>query len=109
MVHQAGSWRLCSAMRNFSFLLGFIDGNGLNRSLKFSGRHLKGEVMCDHQHIDGQLKFHPPGAQTSVRAQPVRRVPGTAVLITRRQIAVDIEFEGVGEDVSSCNARPSGQ
>ncbi len=30
---QAGSSRLCSAMRNFNFLLGFNDGRGLNRSL----------------------------------------------------------------------------
>lgn len=27
----AGSSRFCSAMRNLSFLLGFIDGSGLNR------------------------------------------------------------------------------
>ena len=33
MVRQTGSSRLCSAMWNFSFLLGFIDGSGLNRSL----------------------------------------------------------------------------
>ena len=41
LVRQAGSARLCSAMRNFSFLLGFMDGSGLNRSLKFSGGTLK--------------------------------------------------------------------
>ena len=33
LLRQAGSSRLCSAMRNFSFLLGFTDGSGLNRSL----------------------------------------------------------------------------
>ena len=32
-MRQTGSSRFCSAMRNFSFLLGFIDGSGLNRSL----------------------------------------------------------------------------
>ncbi|MCE2431652.1 MAG: Rieske (2Fe-2S) protein [Candidatus Latescibacteria bacterium] len=30
---HSGSSRFCSAMWNFSFLLGFIDGSGLNRSL----------------------------------------------------------------------------
>ena len=32
-VRQTGSSRFCSAMRNFSFMLGFIDGSGLKRSL----------------------------------------------------------------------------
>ena len=32
-MRQTGSSRFCSATRNFSFLLGFIDGSGLNRSL----------------------------------------------------------------------------
>ena len=32
-VLQAGTSRFCSAMWNFRFLLGFIDGSGLNRSL----------------------------------------------------------------------------
>ena len=33
MTRQACISRLCSEMTNFSFLLGFIDGIGLNRSL----------------------------------------------------------------------------
>ena len=33
LVRQTGSSRLCPAMRNFSFLLGFIDGRGSNRSV----------------------------------------------------------------------------
>ena len=33
-VPQAGNSRRCSVMRNFSFLLGFIDGNGLNWSFR---------------------------------------------------------------------------
>ncbi len=37
MVRQTGSSRRCSAMRNFSFLLGDIDGNGLIRSVEFAG------------------------------------------------------------------------
>ena len=32
-ARYVGSSRLCSAMCNFSFLFGFIDGNGLKRSL----------------------------------------------------------------------------
>ena len=32
-TRQTGNSRLYSAMRNFSFLLGFIEGSGLNRSL----------------------------------------------------------------------------
>ena len=32
-VRQAGSLCLCTTMRNFSFLLGFMDGKELNRSL----------------------------------------------------------------------------
>ncbi len=31
---QAGSSRLCSAMRNLTFLLGFSDGTGLKRSFR---------------------------------------------------------------------------
>ena len=55
--------------------------------------------MCDHEYIDGELKVHPPGPETDVCAQPVQRVPRTAVLITRGQIAVNIEFEWVRKDV----------
>ena len=37
MMPQARSSRRCSETTNFSFLLGFIDGRGLNRNLKFAG------------------------------------------------------------------------
>ena len=36
-LRQTCSSCLCSAMRNFSFLSGDIDGNGLIRSLYFAG------------------------------------------------------------------------
>ena len=63
------------------------------------GGHLEIEVVRHHEYVDGQLQFHPPGAEAHVRAQPIRRVTLTAMLVARRQVAVDVEREGVGEDV----------
>ena len=61
-------------------------------------RHLNLEIVRQHQQVGRQVQLHPPGAETLVRTQPVRGVPGAAMLMARRQVAVDVELVGVGKD-----------
>ena len=63
-------------------------------------RHLNREVVRQHQQVGRQVQLHPPGAETLVRAQPVRGVPGASVFMARRQVAVDVELVGVGKDLA---------
>ena len=87
-------------MRNLCFLLKDNDGKGLTRSLQLAGNHLEREVVRDHQEVDRKLQLHPAEAEAPVGAQPEGRVARAAMFIARRQIAVDVERIGVGEDVA---------
>ena len=46
------------------------------------------------------MQLHPPGAETLVRTQPVRGVPGAAMLMARGQVAVDVELPGIRKDLA---------
>ena len=71
---------------------------GVEQELEVRRGYLEIEVAGDHQHVDGQLQLHPAGAESGVGAQAVGRIPGAEVLIAGRQVAVDVELEGVRED-----------
>ena len=56
-------------------------------------------MVHHHQQVGGQVHLGQPGAETGVRAQAVRGVPGADMLLAGRLIAVDVEFEGIGKEV----------
>ena len=56
-------------------------------------------MVGDQQQVHRHLHLHHPGAETRVRAQAVRGVTAAEMLLARLRVAVDVEFEGVGEEV----------
>ena len=55
--------------------------------------------MRDHQQVDRHLQSRLLHAETAVRAQPVGCESNTEMFVARRQVAVDIEREGVGKHI----------